>query len=56
MNTPDPQKHLTMSLAKSGMRILGYILLSVTLGDARGAVVGVVLVGSEILGIIEELV
>ena len=51
MQHPDPKKHQKISLAKSSLRIVGYIAL---LPDP---VIGVILlVASEILGIVEELV
>ena len=48
---PDARKHQLVSFLKSGVRLLGYILLPFNLYLA----VGVLLV-SEIIGIIEELV
>jgi hypothetical protein len=52
---PDPKKHLYMSLVKSGIRIIGYLaLLGIPSGWAIAA--SVVLVWSEVIGIIEELV
>jgi hypothetical protein len=51
MNQPNPKKHQQISLAKSSIRITGYIALLVD------PVIGVILlVASEILGILEELV
>ena len=51
MNHPDPKKHQKISFAKSAMRITGYAALLVD------PVIGVILlVASEILGIVEELV
>lgn len=51
MEHPNPQNHQKISFAKSAMRITGYIALLVD------PVIGVILlVASEILGIIEELV
>jgi hypothetical protein len=52
---PDPKKHLFVSLVKSGIRIGGYLLL---LGIPSGWAVAasVVLVVSELVGIVEELV
>jgi len=48
---PDAYKHQIISFVKSGIRILGYGLLIVNLPIAVG-----VLIFSEIIGIIEELV
>lgn len=48
---PDPKKHQVVSFIKSGIRLFGYILLPFNIGAAA-----VVLVLSEIVGIIEELV
>ena len=48
---PDAKKHQIVSFAKSGVRILGYGLLIVNLPIAVG-----VLIFSEVIGIIEELV
>jgi len=48
---PDARKHQTISFIKSGVRILGYGLLIVSLPIAVG-----VLIFSEVIGIIEELV
>ena len=48
---PDARKHQIISFIKSGIRILGYILLPFNLTVAMG-----VLIVSEIVGIIEELV
>jgi|TARA_R110000868_G_scaffold294284_3_gene554908 hypothetical protein len=51
MNHPNAKRHLQISLFKSVIRIVGYILLVV---DIEIAVA--VLVASEVIGIIEELV
>lgn len=51
MKYPDAKKHQIISFIKSGIRILGYILLPFNLLIAAG-----VLIFSEIIGIIEELV
>jgi hypothetical protein len=51
MQHPDPKKHLIVSLIKSGIRIMGYILLPFNIW---GAVI--VLALSESIGILEELV
>lgn len=48
---PDPKLHQLISFIKSGIRIAGYILLPFSLEIAAG-----VLILSEIIGIIEELV
>ena len=48
---PDAKNHQLISFIKSGIRLLGYILLPFDLGIAIG-----VLIVSEIIGIIEELV
>ena len=51
MAYPDAKKHQLISFIKSGVRIFGYILLTV---DITTAVI--VLALSEALGILEELV
>jgi hypothetical protein len=48
---PDPRIHQLISFIKSGIRIVGYILLPFSLETATG-----VLILSEIIGIVEELV
>ena len=48
---PDAKKHQLVSFIKSGIRILGYILIPFDLVWAAG-----ILVVSEVVGIIEELV
>jgi hypothetical protein len=48
---PDPKLHQRISFLKSGIRILGYIILPYNLAIAAG-----VLILSEVIGIIEELV
>jgi hypothetical protein len=48
---PDQKWHKIASFVKSGIRILGYILLPIDLVSATGF-----LIFSEIIGIIEELV
>jgi hypothetical protein len=48
---PDAKKHQIISFIKSGVRILGYGLLIINLPIAVG-----VLIFSEVIGIIEELV
>ena len=48
---PDPKKHQLISFIKSGIRLLGYVLIPFNIHIAVG-----VLVVSEIIGIIEELV
>tara|TARA_R100000008_G_scaffold58064_1_gene35979 strand:+ start:202 stop:357 length:156 start_codon:yes stop_codon:yes gene_type:complete len=51
MNYPDAKKHQLVSFLKSGVRLLGYILLPFDLYIAMG-----ILIISEVIGIIEELV
>ncbi len=51
MKQPDARKHQKISFIKSGIRLLGYILLPFDLGIAMG-----ILIVSEIIGIFEELV
>jgi len=51
MNHPNAKRHLQISLFKSVIRIVGYILLVVDIEIAVS-----VLVASEVIGIIEELV
>ena len=48
---PDARRHQLVSFLKSGIRILGYVFLPFDLTIAMG-----VLIFSEIIGIIEELV
>lgn len=48
---PDARKHQIVSFIKSGIRILGYVLIPFDLFWAAG-----ILVVSEVVGIIEELV
>ena len=48
---PDAKKHQVVSFIKSGVRIFGYLLIPFSLPLAAG-----ILVLSEIIGIIEELV
>lgn len=48
---PDPKKHQIISFIKSGIRIVGYIIIPFNLLIASG-----LLVISEVVGIIEELV
>lgn len=48
---PDAKKHQIVSFIKSGVRILGYILIPFDLVSAA-----IILVASEVIGIIEELV
>ena len=55
MKHPDPKKHLVVSLMKSGIRIIGYLLLfGIPSSWAYGA--AIVLIASEVVGIVEELV
>ena len=51
MKHPDPKKHQQISLIKSGIRIIGYILIPFNLVIAAS-----VLTLSELIGIYEELV
>lgn len=51
MKYPDAKKHQIISFIKSGIRIIGYILIPFNLPWAAG-----VLVFSEIIGILEEMV
>jgi len=51
MKQPDPKLHQLVSFVKSGIRIVGYLLLLVNIPLAVSA-----LVVSEIIGIAEELV
>ena len=51
MKHPDAKKHQIVSFIKSGIRILGYIFIPVSLVWATA-----LLVLSEVVGIIEELV
>ena len=48
---PDPKAHQIISFIKSGIRILGYVLIPFDLSLAAG-----ILVVSELVGIIEEMV
>ena len=48
---PDARNHQLISFVKSGIRILGYIFIPFNLGVAV-----TLLIGSEAVGIIEELV
>ena len=48
---PDARKHQIVSFIKSGIRILGYIFLPISIPSAA-----VLLILSEIIGIYEELV
>ena len=55
MEHPDAKKHQTISFIKSAIRIAGYFLLClIPVNEIRTA--GLVLIFSEIVGIIEELV
>jgi hypothetical protein len=51
MNHPNPKQHQTISFIKSTVRILGYVWLLVNIPLAIA-----LLVASEIIGILEELV
>ena len=48
---PDPRVHQIVSFIKSGIRIVGYVMIPFNLVIAAG-----LLVLSEVVGIIEELV
>ena len=48
---PDPKKHQIISFTKSGIRIIGYMLIPFDLGAAVA-----LLVVSEAVGILEEMV
>jgi len=48
---PDPQQHQRLSFIKSGIRIAGYLCLPFSL-----IVATILLVASEVVGILEELV
>jgi len=48
---PDPKKHQQISFLKSGIRIIGYVFLPIHIPSAA-----ILLIASEIVGIIEELV
>jgi hypothetical protein len=51
MNYPNPDKHFWASMTKSVIRVTGYCLIFVNLDLAAS-----VLIGSEVIGILEELV
>lgn len=51
MKHPDPKKHQLVSFAKSIVRLAGYALLPFSIVTAT-----IVLVISELIGIVEELV
>ena len=51
INYPDARKHQIVSFIKSGIRILGYVFIPFNL-----VVSAILLILSEIVGIIEELV
>jgi len=51
MKHPDPKKHQRISFIKSGIRIVGYMLIPFDLGIAAA-----ILVISETIGVYEELV
>ena len=51
MNQPDAKKHQLISFVKSGIRIIGYCFIPFNLVTAM-----IILVVSEIIGIVEELV
>ena len=51
MQHPDAKKHQIVSFIKSGVRIFGYIMLPINLTFSV-----ILLILSEVLGIVEELV
>jgi hypothetical protein len=51
MNYPDAKKHQIVSFVKSGIRIIGYIMIPFNLVAAAS-----ILILSEVVGIAEELV
>ena len=51
VNYPDAKKHQIVSFIKSGIRILGYIFIPFSL-----VIAAILLILSEVVGIIEELV
>ena len=51
MKFPNPKKHQLISFIKSGMRIVGYVLISINIPIAVE-----LLILSEVVGIVEELV
>jgi hypothetical protein len=51
MNQPDPKLHQALSFTKSAIRILGYAALPFNLALAT-----IILILSEVIGIVEELV
>jgi len=52
---PDPRKHLYVSIGKSVVRITGYAFLF-GIGSMWAHIAAGVLIASEIIGIVEELV
>lgn len=52
MKQPDPRKHLIISLAKSGLRIIAGVFLFAGMLQSAGAL----LILAEVGGIVEELV
>jgi hypothetical protein len=52
MKQPDPRKHLVISLAKSGLRIIAGVFLFAGMLKSAGAL----LILAEVGGIVEELV
>ena len=51
MKQPDPKLHQLLSFIKSAISIVGYVLLAISIISAA-----IVLILSEVIGIIEELV
>ncbi len=53
---PDATKHQVISFIKSGIRIIGYALLIVAVPTIWMVLASIILIGSEVVGILEELV
>ncbi len=53
---PDATKHQQISFLKSGIRIFGYALLMLAVPTGWMALASIILIGSEVIGIYEELV
>tara|TARA_B100000700_G_scaffold267999_1_gene308341 strand:+ start:343 stop:498 length:156 start_codon:yes stop_codon:yes gene_type:complete len=51
MKQPDPKLHQILSFIKSAIRIVGYVLIPINILSAT-----IILVLSEVIGIIEEMV
>lgn len=52
---PNAKRHLYVSLAKSGLRLIGYVFICV-IPTPIALVAGIILISSEVLGVVEELV